>query len=316
MPAKKAAKALAAATQPNDGLDAETRTIYKLMADSERYAGQINMLKFGGDVVGQDGPMEDNCRQIDFLVGMMKQKIIIVTGGGPQINRICKERGLPVVNHPVTQYRVTDAETLQICDEVMGQQERRLIRMLNQFAPNVRALPVPAYAGRMVKAGLVKGHEYTGEPVEIDVQLLKSLLDAGITPVISSLGYHPELGMANINADPLAGFIAAKIGAKRLLMCSNTDGVWDANKKRIPELLTSDVPALLNSGVVGEGMKPKVEAAFMAAATMPAGTGVAIINGLRKGAIVQELFSEGGSGTLIHRPDIQANGAGLVSRPA
>ncbi|NBX65832.1 MAG: acetylglutamate kinase [Proteobacteria bacterium] len=309
MATKRAAKALSAASQPDDGLDAETRTIYKLMADSKQYAGQTVVLKTGGEVVGNDNAFEDIAVQVDFCVGMMKQKMIVVNGGGPQINKACEERGIPIRKDPHTGYRITDPETLKICDEIMAQQERRIVSFLNRFAPSVNAVGMPGYAGRLVKAALVKGHEYTGECIDVDVQKIMAMLDAGITPVISSLAYHPDLGFANVNADPFAGFIATRIGAKRLILCSNTDGIWDTNKKRIPEILTSDVPTLLSSGAVTGGMIPKIETAFAVASTMPAGAGVAIINGLRRGTLVQELYSAGGSGTLIKKPEMANGGA-------
>jgi acetylglutamate kinase len=140
---------------------------------------------------------------------------------------------------------------------------------------------------------------FVGEPVHIDTRVIHALTGAGLIPVIAPVGSGDDGATYNINADTVAGAVAGALNASRLIMLTDVPGVLDANKTLIPELSLTQVPDLIADGTISGGMIPKVETCI--AAIRQGVKGATILDGRVPHALLLELFTEGGIGTLIHK---------------
>jgi len=144
---------------------------------------------------------------------------------------------------------------------------------------------------RVLDLGLV------GEPEQVDTKVLRLLIDADIVPVVAPVGAGPDGQTYNINADTVAGAVAGALSAERLLLLTDVPGVLDENKNLIPEMTVAEVRAGIASGMISGGMIPKVETCIYA---IERGVkGAVILDGRVQHAVLRELFTDGGAGTLI-----------------
>ena len=272
-----------------------------------RYAGATVVVKYGGHAMGNEHLAESFGRDIALLkqVGVNP---VVVHGGGPQINAMLKRLDLP--SSFVDGLRVTDAAMVEVVEMVLAGTVNKHVAGLITRA-GALAVGICGKDGGMIRArklthtakGPNGGAERTvdlgfvGEPEEVDVRVIHALTGTGLIPVIAPMGMDEHGQTYNINADTVAGAVAGALGAKRLLMLTDVDGVLDRERRLIPGMTVADVEAGVASGMISGGMIPKVQNCVDA--VRRGVRGAVILDGRVPHACLLEMFTEGGIGTLI-----------------
>jgi acetylglutamate kinase len=272
-----------------------------------RYAGHTFVIKYGGHAMGDDALAAHFAHDVVLLkqVGIHP---VVVHGGGPQIGAMLDR--LKIKSEFVDGLRVTDAATVEIVEMVLsGRINKQIVASIS--AAGGRAIGLSGKDG-----GLVRVHKldrtkrdpdsniekvvdlgFVGDPERVDPYVLEALRDTDIIPVIAPLGYDEAGRTFNINADTVAGALAGALGATRMLLLTDVEGVLDKSGKRIAELTVDEVRRYREDGTIKGGMIPKVETCLRAV-EQGAG-GAVIIDGRVPHSILLEIFTEHGSGTLI-----------------
>jgi acetylglutamate kinase len=272
-----------------------------------RYAGATIVVKYGGHAMGEEHLAEGFGRDIALLkqVGVNP---VVVHGGGPQINAMLKR--LNVQSTFIDGLRVTDKTTVDVVEMVLaGPVNKQVAESITRAG--AMAVGISGKDGGLVRARKlsrtwrdpgsnieqVLDLGFVGEPESIDTRVLKLLIGADIVPVIAPVGVDAQGQTYNINADTVAGAIAGALGAERMLMLTDVPGVMDANKNIIPEMTVAEVKAGIEAGWISGGMIPKVETCIYA--VEQGVKGAVILDGRVPHAVLRELFTETGAGTLI-----------------
>ena len=272
-------------------------TLSKALPYLQRYDGATVVIKFGGHAMGSDEAMETFARDI-VLMQQVGVNPVIVHGGGPMINKMLER--LNIKSEFVGGKRVTDAATMEVVEMVLsGLVNKRIVQAIN--AQGGRAVGLSGKDANLIicdpadpELGLV------GAPRDIDPTLLKKLFEADMIPVIAPLGAGDNGETFNINADTVAGSIAANLKADRLLLLTDVSGVKNANGEVLTELTPKKIRELTASGVITGGMIPKTETALIA---IESGVrAVVILDGRAPNACLLELFTDHGAGSLIRIP--------------
>jgi acetylglutamate kinase len=274
-----------------------------------RYAGATIVVKYGGHAMGEEHLAEEFGRDIALLkqVGV---NIVVVHGGGPQINAMLKR--LNVQSTFIDGLRVTDKTTVDVVEMVLAGTVNKYVSNLITRA-GALAVGICGKDGGMIRARKLTRTKkdpdskieevldlgFVGEPDHIDVRVIHALTGGGLVPVIAPVGVDADGQTYNINADTVAAAIAGALNATRLLMLTDVPGVLDKDKKLIPELTLADVLARIADGTITGGMIPKVE--NCAEAVKLGVKGAVILDGRVPHACLLELFTEGGTGTIIRR---------------
>ena len=273
----------------------------------QRYEGKTVVVKYGGHAMGDLDLGRAFARDI-ALLKQSKVNPIVVHGGGPQIANMLKSLGIE--SKFEGGLRVTDQRTMEIVEMVLaGSINKEIVALIN--AEGEWAIGLCGKDGNMVFAKKanktwrdptsniekVLDLGFVGEPVEVDRTLLDLLARSEMIPVIAPVAPGRDGATYNINADTFAGAIAGAVKASRLLFLTDVPGVLDQNKKLIDELTVGQAKALISDGTISGGMIPKVETCIEA---IERGVeGVVILNGKTAHAVLLELFTEHGAGTLI-----------------
>lgn len=264
----------------------------------QKFAGRIVVVKYGGAAMKDSSLKDKVIRDIVFLscVGL---RPVVVHGGGPEINSWLDKLGIePQFKHGL---RVTDAATMDVVEMVLvGRVNKELVSLISRAGGS--AVGLCGKDGNLIKAR-PEGREgigFVGEVASMDVQLLNSLLQGGYIPVVSSVAAD-ETGQAyNINADTVAGELAAALGAEKLILLTDTSGILKDYKDPstlLPRLDIQEARQLIDSGVVGGGMIPKVKCCVRSLAQ---GVHAAhIIDGRIPHALLLEIFTDIGIGSMI-----------------
>ncbi|HEY3720702.1 MAG TPA: acetylglutamate kinase [Roseiarcus sp.] len=273
-----------------------------------RYDESIIVVKYGGHAMGEEASERDFARDM-VLLEQSGVNPVVVHGGGPQIGAMLERLG--VKSRFSGGLRVTDKATVEIVEMVLaGSINKQIVGAIN--AQGGRAIGLCGKDGNMVTARKVtrapgaSGEAedfvdlgYVGDPDKIDMMVLEQILGRELIPVLApiSQGAHGET--YNVNADTFAGAIAGALGAKRLLLLTDVPGVLDRNKNLIKELRVDDIRELIADGTITAGMIPKVETCIYA---LERGVeGVVILDGKIPHAVLIELLTDHGAGTLITR---------------
>jgi len=268
-----------------------------------RYAGKSIVVKFGGNAMGEQAYAEAFAADM-MLLRQVGAKPVVVHGGGPQIGDMLKK--LQIESNFVNGLRVTDEATISVVEMVLcGAVNKALVGAI--IAAGGNAVGLSGKDGGLIRASkLASGTAqeggdlgFVGTPESVDPSVLYALLDAGMIPVIAPVGLGEEGMTYNINADTAAGAIASEIGARRLLMLTDVAGVRDKNGEHIAKLTVADARALIADGTVQGGMIPKVETCIDAVEN--GAEAAVILDGRSAHAVLVELFTEQGIGTLITR---------------
>lgn len=279
----------------------------KALPFMQRYENKTIVIKYGGHAMG-DAELGQAFAQDVALLKQSGVNPIVVHGGGPQIAAMLKRMGIE--SRFEGGLRVTDEKTVEIVEMVLaGSINKDIVRMIN--AEGEWAIGLCGKDGNMVYAEKatktvidpdsnierVLDLGFVGEPVEVDRTLLDLLAKSEMIPVIAPVAPGHDGHTYNINADTFAGAIAGALTATRLLFLTDVPGVLDKNGNLIDELTVKQAQALIADGTISGGMIPKVETCIDAIARGV--QGVVIVNGKTPHAVLLELFTEHGAGTLI-----------------
>ncbi len=264
----------------------------------KRYTGKIVVVKYGGNAMVNE-TLKNQVMEDIVLLHLIGVKIVLVHGGGPEINDLMARVG----KEPefVDGLRVTDKETIDIVQMVLaGKVNKTLVNLIEkQGGP---AIGLSGMDGRLIEAK-VKDERlgYVGEVTKINIRPVLDLLDNGYIPVISTIGCDREGNAYNINGDTAAAHIAGALNAERLIMMTDIDGILrDKNDPTtlIPELTLQEADQLYKDGVISGGMIPKVDCCITA---IHAGVkNVVIMDGRVSHSILMELLTNEGAGTWLH----------------
>jgi acetylglutamate kinase len=269
-----------------------------------RYAGHTLVVKYGGHAMGDGG---DSFARDVVLLKQVGIHPIVVHGGGPQIGHMLERLGIK--SRFVDGLRVTDAETMEVVEMVLaGTINKQIVAAIN--AEGGCAVGLTGKDGKLIEAQKVTREKveagvrteidlgFVGEPQRVAAGVLDTFRQSDIIPVIAPIGVGADGATYNINADTVAGAVAAAVKATRLLLLTDVAGVLDADKRLLSELSASGAKRMIAEGVVYGGMIPKIETCL---AAVDRGVEAAVIlDGRVPHAILLELFTDtSGAGTLI-----------------
>lgn len=292
-----------------NSINHDAAILAKALPFMQRYEGKTVVIKYGGHAMGDAELGKAFARDV-ALLKQSRVNPIVVHGGGPQIGAMLTKMGIE------SQFegglRITDQETVEIVEMVLaGAINKQIVAMINKEGE--WAIGVSGKDGNLVYAEKAQKKfidpdsnierildlGFVGEPVEIDRTLLDLLATSAMIPVIAPVAPGRDGNTYNINADTFSGAIAAAVDAERLLFLTDVPGVLDSDGKLIEELSVAEAKALILDGTISGGMIPKVQTCIDA---IDRGVdGVVIMNGKVAHAVLIELFTEYGAGTLIVR---------------
>ena len=260
-----------------------------------RYTGQTILVKYGGHAMGGDSSEASFAGDI-VLLRQVGINPIVVHGGGPQIGRMLGRLGIE--SSFVNGLRVTDGETMKVVEMVLaGTINKQLVASINAAggcAVGLSGKDADLIRTRKTTHGVDLG--FVGEPDSIDCRILNTFRESGVIPVIAPIGVGAAGDTYNMNADTVAGAVAAAVKASRFLLLTDVPGVLDADRRLIRELTSGLLRQLIDEGTISGGMIPKVETCFQA---VTGGVEAAVIlDGRVPHALLLELFTEG-LGTMI-----------------
>lgn len=273
----------------------------------KRYDDQIVVVKYGGHAMGE----EENALAFGRDIALLEQvgiNPVVVHGGGPQINSMLKR--LNVRSTFVQGLRVTDAQMVEVVEMVLAGTVNKQVSSAITRA-GALAVGISGKDGNLIRARRVTrtvkdpGSNIeqvldlglVGEPEAVDTRVLQLLIGAEIVPVIAPVGVGADGITYNINADTVAGAVAGALNAERMLLLTDVPGVKDATGTFVPEMTVAEVKAGIAAGWIAGGMIPKVETCIYA---IEKGVkGAVILDGRTPHAVLRELFTDGGAGTLI-----------------
>ena len=273
----------------------------------KRYDDQIVVVKYGGHAMGE----EENALAFGRDIALLEQvgiNPVVVHGGGPQINSMLKR--LNVQSTFVQGLRVTDAQMVEVVEMVLAGTVNKQVSSAITRA-GALAVGISGKDGNLIRARRVTrtvkdpGSNIeqvldlglVGEPEAVDTRVLQLLIGAEIVPVIAPVGVGADGVTYNINADTVAGAVAGALNAERMLLLTDVPGVKDASGTFVPEMTVAEVKAGIAEGWIAGGMIPKVETCIYA---IEKGVkGAVILDGRTPHAVLRELFTDGGAGTLI-----------------
>ena len=287
---------------------AKAETLVEALPYFQRYAGRTFVVKYGGHAMG-DADLARGFAEDIVLLKAVGINPVVVHGGGPQIGAMLRKLG--VESRFVDGLRVTDRETAQVAEMVLsGAINKELVGWI--AGSGGRAIGISGKDGGLVIARKVTRTVkdpssaiesvldlgFVGEPAEVDTSLIETVCAAGMIPVIAPIGPGADGETYNINADTMAGAIAAALGAARLFLLTDVAGVLDGEGRLLPELTPADIARLQQEGAISGGMIPKLETCVHA---VEAGCEAAVVlDGRVPHAMLLEFFTTHGAGTMVH----------------
>ncbi|MBL9010700.1 MAG: acetylglutamate kinase [Alphaproteobacteria bacterium] len=303
--------------QPRDDLPFErrqlanwrrtARTLVEALPYILRYDGKTIVVKYGGHAMGEEGVSEHFAQS---LVLMKQTGIdpVVVHGGGPQIGAMLER--LNIKSEFIDGLRVTDRNAIDVVEMVLtGSINKALVSAINSAGG--RAVGLSGKDGNMIVAKKLQRVKrdatgnveriidlgFVGEPEQINAEVLETIMNSDLIPVVAPIGVGKHGETYNINADTVAGAIAGALNADRLLFLTDVPGVLDRQGNIMPSLTVSEARALIKDGTISGGMIPKVQTCIDALNTGV--EAVVILDGRIPHVLLVELFTEHGAGTLI-----------------
>ncbi|MEO0543161.1 MAG: acetylglutamate kinase [Pseudomonadota bacterium] len=285
----------------------EAHILAKALPYMQRYEDKTVVIKYGGHAMG-DAELGKAFAQDIALLKQSGVNPLVVHGGGPQIGAMLDRMGIQ--SHFEGGLRVTDKKTVEIVEMVLaGSINKEIVAMINKAG--AWAIGLCGKDGNLVHAKKAEKSVvdpdsniervvdlgFVGEPDHVDRTVLDHLAQSEMIPVIAPVAPGREGETYNINADTFAGAIAGAVTAQRLLFLTDVPGVLDKQGKLIKQLTISEARALIEDGTIAGGMIPKVETCIQA--LLKGVNGVVIVNGKVAHAVLLELFTDHGAGTLI-----------------
>ena len=294
---------------PNISPQEQAAVLMQALPHMLRYDDAIVVVKYGGHAMGDEAVAREFARDM-VLLEQSGVNPVVVHGGGPQIGAMLNKLGIK--SEFAAGLRVTDKATVEIVEMVLaGSINKQIVGFINNQGG--RAIGLCGKDGNMVVAEKVTRSimdpdsnierivdlGFVGEPKTVDTTVLDQVLGRELIPVLAPVAQGPDGETYNVNADTFAGAIAGALKAKRLLFLTDVPGVLDKNRQLIKELSVSQIRDLIADGTITGGMIPKVETCIYA---LEQGVeGVVILDGKTPHAVLVELLTDHGAGTLITR---------------
>ena len=276
----------------------------------QQFAGKTVVIKYGGNAM-VNTELKNSVIQDITLLKYVGMRPVVVHGGGPEITRILNLFGKET--EFISGLRVTDSETVSIAEMVLvGKINTEIVSLLNHHGAKAVGLSGKDADLIIAKKHFAEVHDngevnivdigFVGDVESINTDILNTLLDRGYTPVIAPIGVGKDNESYNINADYVAGEVAAALGAEKLIMLTDVEGIYrDYHDKStfISTLSLADAQQMIKDGIIGGGMIPKVETCIKA---LQGGTAKThIIDGRQPHSILLEIFTAQGIGTQVVR---------------
>ena len=287
----------------------QAEVLVQALPHMQRYDQQMVVIKYGGHAMGDRAAAEDFAEDV-VLLEQAGIKPVVVHGGGPQIGKMLEKLGIK--SEFKGGLRVTDAATVEVVEMVLaGSINKQIVGWIG--VEGGKAVGLSGKDGNMVTARKVTRTAidpdsniekvvdlgFVGEPEHVNRAVLDQVLQAELIPVLAPVATGQDGQTYNVNADTFAGAIAGAMTAKRLLLLTDVPGVLDKNKNLIPEMTIEDCRRLIADGTITDGMIPKIETCIYA---LEKGVeAVVILDGKVPHAVLLELFTDHGAGTLIRR---------------
>ena len=273
----------------------------------QKYNGSIIVIKYGGNAMADSDLVESFCNDIVFLK-QSGSKPVIVHGGGPQIGSMLERLGIKTKFE--SGMRITDEDTLEVVEMVLaGRINKNIASKINSSGG--KAVGISGKDGSMIVAEKLTKQNgsnesniekiidlgYVGFPKKINNTIIETLIKDDFIPIIAPLGIGVDGKTYNINADTAAGAIASSLKSKRLLILTDVEGVIDSNNNLLEEVNGKKIDEMIESGEVSGGMIPKLNTCLD---SVNNGVDAAVIvDGRVKHAVLLELFTDHGAGTLV-----------------
>lgn len=292
------------ADQPSYSSTVKADVLSEALPYIRRFHGKTIVVKYGGNAMTEEHLQRSFAHDV-VLLKLVGLKPVVVHGGGPQINdalrRIGKEGTF------IQGMRVTDAETMEVVEWVLGGQvQQDIVMMINEAGG--KAVGLTGKDGQLIQAkkklladtsnpGNMLDIGFVGDITRVEPAVVKALQDDEFIPVISSIGFGEDGRSYNINADVVAGKIAEVLGAEKLVMLTNTPGVLDKDGQLLRQLSAQTIDELFQDGTISGGMLPKISSALEAA--RHGVNSVHVIDGRVPHSLLLEILTDQGVGTMI-----------------
>ena len=288
---------------------ANAKVLSEALPYMQRYDRQTIVVKYGGHAMGDPALALTFARDI-VLLKQAGVNPVVVHGGGPQIGALLER--LNIRSEFKGGLRVTDRATVDVVEMVLaGSVNKEIVTAIN--AQGGRAVGISGKDANLMRGKRIERRfldpqsnteeivdlGFVGEPTKVDAHIIDVIIQSDLIPVVAPIGIGPDGETLNINADTFAAALATAMKAKRLLLLTDVDGVLDRNGQLIKSLTTAEAQALIEDGTISGGMIPKIESCLDVIAEGV--EAVVIINGRVPHAVLLELFTEHGAGTLIER---------------
>jgi acetylglutamate kinase len=282
------------------------RVLVEALPNILKYDGKTIVVKYGGNAM--QGGVPQHFAQDIVLMKQTGIDPVVVHGGGPQIGSMLKRLAIP--SNFVDGLRVTDEAAIEVVEMVLtGSINKQIVSGIN--AAGGRAVGISGKDGNLVIARKLERTKldpqtlqskpvdlgFVGVPDAVNAEVLRTIINSALIPVVAPIGVGRKGETYNINADTVAGAVASAMAATRLILLTDVEGVLDTGGKRIRKLPVADARALIANGTISGGMIPKIETAIEA---VEGGVKAAVIlDGRIPHVILLELFTEHGAGTMI-----------------
>ena len=299
--------------QSEDRAWTTAKTLAEALPYIQNYDRQTVVIKYGGHAMGETAVAKQFAADI-VLLKLMGVNPVVVHGGGPQISAMLDKAG--VKSSFVDGLRVTDPDTMQVAEMVLSGAVNKEIAHWITVAGKQADVRGVGLSGK--DAGLLTVEKtrrtrrdpdslieqevdlgFVGEPTRVDAKLITRLIesDADWVPVVAPIGVAEDGQTYNVNADTVAGALAGALGAKRMLLLTDVEGVKGKDGQIIRQMTLAEAEGLIADGTATGGMIPKLQTAM--AAVRAGVEAVVILDGRRPHAMLVELFTEHGAGTLV-----------------
>ena len=261
----------------------------------EKYKDDLICLKYGGNIFLNREIFLNFIEDLSIL-NKLGLSIIVVHGGGPRIERELKKSNIQ--SRFINGLRVTDKDVINIVEKVLIDFNNDIVDSLNKKGS--KAVSINTKTNNIINV-ITDQPElgFVGVPQEINVKIIKNIINQNQIPIVAPLGLDKDKQPYNINGDTAASAIAKKLKSRRLLLMTNVEGVYDDRKTLISEIKPYDMENLVNLKIVQGGMLPKIKNCIEAVENGV--RGVVILDGRKPRAILKEIFSDQGAGTLIRK---------------
>jgi len=286
----------------------KANTLSEALPFMRRYSGATFVIKYGGHAMGDARLAHDFARDL-VLLKLVGVNPVVVHGGGPQIGQMLER--LNVKTTFIDGLRVTDRDTVDIVEMVLsGSINKSIVSAIQEVGG--KAIGLSGKDGALNSARKLQRTKrdpdshieqvldlgFVGEPVAVNPEILSVFAESEFIPIIAPIGLGENGETYNINADTAAGAVAGALGASRLFLLTDVAGVFDKSKNLLSDITIDQAAILTSDGTISGGMIPKIETCMSA---VEAGVGGAVIlDGRVPHALLLEIFTDGGAGTLIH----------------